>query len=134
LFAPMDGIISKRWLMPGDIAQIGQSIYSLTSNNKLWVIVYIEETKVSKIHTGQKAVFTIDAFSGVKFTGTIFSIGSNTASQFSLIPANNASGNFTKVTQRVPLKISIDGTTDNAKVSQYNILSGMSAVVKIIKD
>ena len=134
LYAPTDGIIAKRWLMTGDIAQPGQSIYTITNNKKLWVIVYLEETYVSNLHIGQNAILKIDAFSGIKFTGKIFSLGSNTASQFSLIPANNASGNFTKVTQRVPLKISIDGTTEGADLSKYHILSGMSVEVKIVKE
>ena len=60
-------------------------------------------------------------------------MGSTTASQFSLIPPNNASGNFTKVTQRVAVKISIDGTEDGKKLSSFNLMTGMSAVVKIIK-
>jgi len=133
LYAPMDGIIAKRWLLPGDIATSGQSIFTLTNNERYWVIVYLEETKISKIHIGQKVLFKIDAFSGVNFNGEIFSIGSNTASQFSLIPPNNASGNFTKVTQRVPIKISIAGTEKGAKINSFKYLAGMSVVVKIIK-
>jgi membrane fusion protein (multidrug efflux system) len=134
LYAPMNGIIAKRWLLPGDIATTGQSIFTITNNEKFWVIVYLEETKISKLHLGQKTLFKIDAFSGVKFYGKIFSLGSNTASQFSLIPPNNASGNFTKVTQRVPIKISIDGTETGEKISTFKFLAGMSAEVKIIKD
>ena len=134
LYAPMDGIIAKRWLLPGDVAQPGQSIFTLSGNNKLWVIIFLEETKVSGLHIGQNTIISIDAFSGTKFTGKIFSLGSNTASQFSLIPANNASGNFTKVTQRIPIKVSILGTQNGKPVTGYNILPGMSAVVKIIKD
>ena len=82
---------------------------------------------------GQSARFTIDTYPDVIFTGKIFTIGSSTASQFSLIPPNNASGNFTKVTQRVPVKISIDAVENGAKVSSFNLRTGMSAVVKIIK-
>jgi membrane fusion protein, multidrug efflux system len=134
LYAPMDGIIARRWLLPGDIATTGQSIFTITNNQKYWVLVYLEETKISKLHLGQKALFKIDAYSGVNFNGKIFSIGSNTASQFSLIPPNNASGNFTKVTQRVPIKISIDGTETGKKINTYKFLAGMSAEVKIIKD
>lgn len=133
LYAPFDGIIAKRWLLSGDITQPGQAIYTLTNNKNLWVIVYIEETKISNIYLQQKARFTIDAFPGINFMGKIFYIGSNTASQFSLIPPNNASGNFTKVTQRVPLKISIDDTDNKKGIAFYKVLSGMSAVVKIIK-
>ena len=120
--------------MPGDVVQPGQSVYTVTNNDKLWVAVYLEETKIAGVHTGQQTNFTIDAFPGVDFTGKVYSIGSNTASQFSLIPPNNASGNFTKVTQRVPLKVSIDGVLEGGDLSNYNVLAGMSAVVKIIKD
>ena len=133
LYAPMNGIIAKRWLLAGDIVQPGQSIFTITNNSKLWVVIFLEETKVGKLKIGQKAIFDIDAFSDVTFNGKIYSLGSNTASQFSLIPANNASGNFTKVTQRVPIKISIDGTDKNDSLKNYNILSGMSVVVKIVK-
>ncbi|MDP4274681.1 MAG: HlyD family secretion protein [Bacteroidota bacterium] len=134
LYASINGIVAKRWLLAGDIAQPGQSIYTITNNHKLWIIVYLEETKMAGIHLNQNVRFTIDAFPGVNFIGRIFTIGSNTASQFSLIPPNNASGNFTKTTQRVPIKISIDGTDKKENPAKYKMLAGMSAVVKIIKD
>ncbi|MCX6258482.1 MAG: HlyD family secretion protein [Bacteroidia bacterium] len=134
LYAPVSGVIARRWLLPGDIVQPGQSIYTINNDYKFWIIVFLEETKVGKLHLGQKARFSIDAFPGVTFTGKIFSIGSSTASQFSLIPANNASGNFTKVTQRVPLKISIDATENGVNISSFRFLSGMSSLIKIIKE
>jgi membrane fusion protein, multidrug efflux system len=134
LYAPMDGIISKRWLLPGDIAQPGQSILNLSNTNKFWVTIYLEETKIEGIHLNQQAIFNIDAYPGTVFNGKIINIGSSTASQFSLIPANNASGNFTKVTQRIPFKISIDGTENKSPITNYIFYSGMSVVVKIIKD
>jgi membrane fusion protein, multidrug efflux system len=133
LYAPLDGIISKRWLLPGDIVQPGQSVYTINNNSRYWVLVYLEETKIGTLHIGQKARFSIDAFPGEIFEGDIFSLGSGTASQFSLIPANNASGNFTKVTQRVPLKISIDATESEKSVDSYRLLSGMSCLVRIVK-
>ena len=131
LYAPTDGVIAKRWLLPGDIAQPGQSIFTLNDITNFWIVVYLEETKMGTIRNGREAFFTIDAYPGVAFRGKVFDIGSTTASQFSLIPPSNASGNFTKVTQRVPLKISIDGTTDNRDLSDFPLLTGMSAVVKI---
>lgn len=133
LYAPMDGIIARRWLLPGDVTATGQSVFTITNNKKFWVIIYLEETRIAKVHLGQQAKFTIDAFSDVTFNGKIYDIGSNTASQFSLIPPSNASGNFTKVTQRVPVKISIDGTEEGKKISSFRFLAGMSVVVKIIK-
>lgn len=133
LYAPADGVIAKRWLLPGDVVQPSQSVFTITISKKLWIVAYLEETKIADVYDGQPVKFTIDAFSDVKFSGRIYLIGSSTSSVFSLIPANNASGNFTKVTQRIPIRISIDSTDNNKEISSYNILSGMSAVVKIIR-
>ena len=135
LYAPFDGVIARRWLLVGDIAQPGQSIFTVTSEKPLWVIIYIEETKLEDIKIGQDAVFTVDAFPGVKFTGKVFYIGSNSASQFSLIPPSNASGNFTKTTQRVPVKISID-KAENSKGEPVSprLISGMSVIMKLVKE
>jgi membrane fusion protein, multidrug efflux system len=131
LYSPEDGIVARRWLLPGDIIQAGQSVFTLINDREEWVLVYLEETKISDIFEGQHASFTIDAFRHVKFFGKVYLRGSSTASVFSLIPPNNASGNFTKVTQRIPLRISIDSADTGKKISAYDILSGMSAVVKI---
>src|SRR5664280_1099416 len=133
LFAPADGVIARRWLMPGDVVQPSQAVFTITISKNLWIVAFLEETKIGEIHSGQAVRFTIDAFPDVKFNGKVFLVGSNTASVFSLIPANNAAGNFTKVTQRIPVRISIDGTMNHKELSSLNILSGMSAVVKIIK-
>lgn len=133
LYAPVDGVIAKRWLLQGDITQPGQSLYTVNNNSKFWILVYLEETKIGKLQIGQKAKFTLDTYPDVVFTGKIFTIGSSTASQFSLIPPNNASGNFTKVTQRIPLKISIDATEEGVPLTSFNLLTGMSAVVKIVR-
>jgi membrane fusion protein (multidrug efflux system) len=133
LYAPSDGVIARRWLLQGDVVQPSQSVFTITVSKNLWIITFLEETNISEVHIGQEVKFTIDAFSDVKFRGKVFLIGSSTASVFSLIPANNASGNFTKVTQRIPVRISIDKADNNRELSSFNILSGMSAVVKIIK-
>jgi len=133
VYAPSDGVIAKRWLLPGDIAGAGQSIYTINDNLKFWVLVYLEETKLEKLRIGQRARFTLDTYPGITFTGKVFLIGSATASQFSLIPASNASGNFTKVTQRVPLKISIDGVENGGDLKSFRLMTGMSAVVKILR-
>jgi membrane fusion protein (multidrug efflux system) len=133
LWSPGNGVIAKRWLMPGDIIQPGQSAFTLTDDSGKWVISYLEETKISEIKNGQDVKFTIDAFPGVKFFGKVFLTGTSTASVFSLIPASNASGNFTKVTQRIPVRISIDSASSGKDISSFNILPGMSAVIKITR-
>ena len=131
LLSPANGIVAKRWLLPGDIMQPSQSVFTVTDTSELWIVAYLEETKISVIQDGQKVRFTLDAFPHKKFAGKVFNIGTSTASEFSLIPPNNASGNFTKVTQRIPLRISIDSADDGSAISSFNIKSGMSAVVKI---
>ncbi len=133
IYAPASGRIAKRWLLPGDIAQPGQPVFTITKDSLLWVVAYFEETKIGGIHEEQKAEFTVDAFPGVKFYGKVFFIGTNTAAQFSLIPPNNASGNFTKVTQRIPLKISILNCDSNDPGIMEHLVSGMSVIVKIFK-
>lgn len=133
IYSPMNGVVARRWLLPGDVTQPGQSVFTLTESNKFWVTVFLEETKVGKVHIGQDVRFTIDAYPGVTFLGKVFYIGSNTAAQFSLIPANNASGNFTKVTQRVPVKVSIDSAEGKKNLDAFPLMAGMSVVVKIVR-
>jgi membrane fusion protein, multidrug efflux system len=134
IYAPGSGRIAKKWLMPGDVVQPGQAILTVTKDSLLWVICMYEETKVSDIFIGQKSEFTVDAFPGMRFYGKVFYIGTNTAAQFSLIPPNNASGNFTKVTQRIPVKISIDSIADPEKrYPHFRLAAGMSVMVKIHK-
>lgn len=133
--SPVSGVVAKVWLTPGDVAQPGQTLFTVNEGNDVWVSVYLSETKFRYVYPGQEAKFTLDAYKGVTFRGKIFYIGSNTASQFSLIPANNASGNYTKVSQRIPLKISIDGMEGKKEdTARVKLVSGMSASVKIIKD
>jgi membrane fusion protein, multidrug efflux system len=133
IVAPAKAVISKKWLLKGDIAQPGQTILSLSLDEQCWVAVYIEETNLSELHIGQSGKFTVDSYPGVTFIGHISYIGASTAAQFSLIPPNNASGNFTKVTQRILLKMNIDKTEDGSPLEKFRLLPGMSAVVKIIK-
>jgi membrane fusion protein, multidrug efflux system len=128
--APMSGIVSKRWVLMGDVVQPGQAIVTVYDIQGVWVTAQLEETNLSELHVGDKAEIAVDAYPQVHFTGTLLRLGSNTASQFSLIPPNNASGNFTKVTQRVPLKFSIE-QADAKTGTRANLLPGMSVEVKV---
>ncbi len=126
IYAPINGVIAKRWVLTGDVVQAGQAIFSMFDMKNVWVTANFEETKLAALRVGESVEITVDAYAGISFKGKIKEIGNNTAAQFSLIPANNASGNFTKVTQRIPVKISIDGST----VSKV-LLQGMSAEVRV---
>ena len=130
IISPLDGIVAKRWVLQGDVVQPGQPIFSVYKTSNLWVTANFEETKISSIGLGDSVNISVDAFPDNKFKGTVIQIGTNTASQFSLIPPNNASGNFTKVTQRVPVKISIEQvqTQGDRKIT---LLPGLSVEVDI---
>lgn len=134
IYAPSKGMIGKRWMLPGDIVQPGQTLYTLNQDSALWLSIYLEETKYENVFLGQQVKYELDAYPKLTFWGKIYYIGDNTASQFSMIPPNNASGNFTKVTQRIPIKISIDSISGDKKlIDKVKLVSGMSAEVKIIK-
>jgi membrane fusion protein (multidrug efflux system) len=125
--APFSGIVAKRWALAGDVVSPGQAVFSMFDNKHVWVTANFEETKLRVIRSGSRARISVDAFPGVAVEGKVESIGRSTASQFSLIPANNASGNFTKITQRVPVKISIDSAPGSVA-----LLPGLSANVRIV--
>lgn len=133
IYAPASGKIAKRWLLPGDVAQPGQAIYTVTKSDSLYVTAFFEETKIAGMHIGKEVEFTVDAYPDVTFKGSIAYIASNTAAQFSLIPPNNASGNFTKVTQRIPIRIAIHGVDNKDKYPDMQLVAGMSAYIKIAR-
>ena len=129
--SPMNGVVSKRWALVGDVVQAGQPIFAVYDLKNIWVTANLEETSLTALRSSNKVEITVDSYPDVKFSGRVFQIGSNTASQFSLIPQNNASGNFTKMTQRVPVKISIERNAGVDSQQQVDLLPGMSAEVKV---
>jgi membrane fusion protein (multidrug efflux system) len=127
--SPIDGVVAKRWVLTGDVVQPGQPIFTVYDMKNIWVTANLEETKLRHVHTGDPVEINVDTYPGIKFYGTVFQIGNYTASEFSLIPPDNASGNFTKVTQRVPIKVSID-KFDNSAVKPV-LRPGMSVEISI---
>ncbi len=131
IYAPSSGKIAKRWALPGDVAQPGQPVFTITKDSALYITAFFEETKIAYLQIGKAVEFTIDAFPGVTFSGKVTYIAANTASQFSLIPPNNAAGNFTKVTQRIPVRFSILDWDHKDKYPNLRLVAGMSALLKI---
>ena len=129
--SPMNGVVSKRWVLAGDVVSPGQPIFTVYDLENIWVTANLEETSISTLRSTDSVEINVDAYPDQKFTGRVFQIGSNTASQFSLIPPNNASGNFTKVTQRVPVKISIRQSASQRNKPPVQLLPGMSVEVKV---
>ena len=124
--ASINGVIVKRWMWEGDVPHPGQAIFSLYDLDTTWVLANLEETKMKRVKLGDVVEIHIDAYPGKTFFGKIFVIKGAAASEFSLIPQDNATGNYTKVAQRVPLKISIERSPD----TPY-LFPGLSAEVKI---
>jgi membrane fusion protein (multidrug efflux system) len=126
IVAPFSGVIARRWVLTSDVVSPGQAIFSMFDNKHVWVTADYEETKLREIRPGMRVQISIDAYPGQPVFGKVESIGRSTASEFSLIPASNASGNFTKVTQRVPVKIAIESSP-----ASVSLLPGLSAYVRI---
>ena len=110
VYAPEDGVISQTGrLHIGTIMPSGVPVLSLVANHAAWVEANFKETDLNHMAVGQCAEVKLDAYPGLKVKGHVASIGAGTGSEFSVLPAQNASGNWVKVTQRVPVRIAIDG-------------------------
>jgi membrane fusion protein (multidrug efflux system) len=130
ILSPISGVVARKWVMPGDIAQPGQPIFTIYDLRDVWVTANFEETKLASIVVGSQVRISVDAYPGRELSGKVLLIGAAAASQFSLIPPSNASGNFTKVTQRVPVRISIDQAGQMGSAGTA-LLPGMSVVVRV---
>ncbi len=109
IVATCDGVTGRKDIHEGQLVQPGQTMVDIVDGNDLWVIANYRETQLPHIHEGAKATLTADAVPGVTYTGIVESISDATGASFSLIPQDNATGNFVKVEQRVPVRISLKG-------------------------
>ncbi|MEO6071291.1 MAG: HlyD family secretion protein [Chitinophagaceae bacterium] len=131
LTAPADGLISKVNVQPGQFLQAGQSFFSIVLNNDLWVIANFKETQLAKMQEGQKVMIHVDAFPKHDFEAKITSFSGATGSSFSVLPPDNASGNFIKVVQRIPVKIEFTNPSDSLL---SRIRAGMNATADVHLD
>ncbi|WP_248925189.1 HlyD family efflux transporter periplasmic adaptor subunit [Paenibacillus hamazuiensis] len=125
LRSPIEGTVIKTMVKPGEVASPGQTVAMVVDNQHLYVSANIEETEIHRIKPGQKVDIKVDTYPGVTLTGTVKEVSKATASTFSLLPSTNTSGNFTKVTQRIPIKVAIDDQKG------LDLSPGMSTVIKI---
>jgi membrane fusion protein (multidrug efflux system) len=107
VYAPTDGRVSQKTLETGQRVQMGQAGLSI-SEPDVWVVANFKETQMGRIRPGQPVEITMDALPSHKFTGHVDSFQSGTGAVFALLPPDNATGNFTKIVQRVPVKIVFD--------------------------
>jgi membrane fusion protein, multidrug efflux system len=129
VLAPASGVISRKNVQPGQFIVAGQSLFALVSEKQKWVIANFKETQLTKMKSGQHVEIEVDAFPGETFKGSIESISPATGAKFALLPPDNASGNFVKVVQRVPVKITLENG-DQAKL----LRAGMNVVVDVHLD
>lgn len=129
--APFDGQLGRKTIQEGQLIQPGQTLTFLTNQTEdKWVIANFKETQIGDFKTGQKVNVEVDAFPGQKFSGLIESLSPTTGSRYSLLPPDNATGNFVKVIQRIPVRIKLTETKDRLS----KLSAGMNANVYILKD
>lgn len=126
IVAPTDGIVGERKVRIGQLVSPGTQVISLVEN-EVWVQANYKETQLTNVGKGDSAVITVDTFPGLRLKGHVEEIAPASGSQFALLPPDNASGNFTKIVQRIPVKIIIDH--DQRAVERLR--SGMSVIVEI---
>lgn len=114
--AAIDGQVSKIAIQPGQFLQPGQSLFYIINNSEAWVTANFKETQLNKMVVGQKVTIKADAYPDTDFKGTIVSFSPATGARFSILPPDNATGNFVKTIQRLPVKIAIDADNDAEKV------------------
>ena len=127
IIAPVDGYITRKGIETGATIQPGQALMAIVSLNGSWVTANYKESQLTHIRPGQKVSFKVDAYPGKTFNGTVESIMAGTGAAFSLLPPENASGNYVKVVQRIPVKIMIDQTSD----PDHLLRVGMSVIPTI---
>ena len=125
--APASGHISKKNVQPGQYVSSGQQLIALVGSSELWVTANFKETQLEKIRAGLPVIIKVDAYPDKEFKGRVESISSGTGAKFSLLPPDNASGNFIKVAQRVPVKIVFTENPDR----DHKLAAGMNVVVEV---
>jgi membrane fusion protein (multidrug efflux system) len=124
LKAPVAGIVSRRSVEVGQVVQAGQPLLAIIPLHDVWVTANFKETQLKDMRPGQRATVKVDAYGGQSFTGKVDSIAAATGARFSMLPPENATGNFVKVVQRVPVKIVLDAGQN----ADQQLRPGMSVV------
>jgi membrane fusion protein, multidrug efflux system len=128
--APVDGTVSERGVRAGQYVHDGTQVISVVPLHNVWVVANYKETQLTHVKIGQRAEITIDTFPGVVVRGRVDSISPASGSQFTLLPPDNATGNYTKVVQRIPVKI----TLDPGHPLEGELRPGMSVIATIRTD
>lgn len=127
IVAPVGGVIAARNVERGQLVQAGQSLMSVVPLDEIWIVANFKETDLRDLKPGAPAEIEIDAYPGKRLSGQVESLSPATGARFALLPPDNATGNFTKVVQRVPVRIHLSQSDD----AQRPLRPGMSAAVSI---
>jgi len=130
IYAPADGYVTKKSIEVGNQIQAGQPLLAVVPLDDVWIVANYKETQLAKVKSGQKVRIAVDSYGGRTFTGKVQSIMAGTGSVFSLFPPENATGNYVKIVQRIPVKIVLDKGGDPDHVLRV----GMSVEPTIIID
>lgn len=128
--APVNGIVSKKTVEVGQLIQPGQALMAIIPLDRVWITANFKETQVEHIRPGQRVTIRADAYGGKTFDGKVESLAAATGARFSLLPPDNSTGNYVKVVQRIPVRISLDGGQD----PEHLLRPGMSVVPTIHTD
>jgi membrane fusion protein (multidrug efflux system) len=129
LRAPIAGVVARKTVERGQVIEPGQPLLAIVPLHEVWVVANFKETQLARVRPGMKARVRVDTFSGRMFNGVVESISAGTGARFSLLPPENATGNWIKVVQRVPVKITLD---PKELGNPHTLRTGMSAVVTIL--
>lgn len=130
VFAPQTGRIGKKTVSEGQFVQAGAPLFSVVNDSLVWIVANFKESQIHSIRQGKKVDVRVDAYPDLKLTGTVAGLSEATGAKFALLPPDNASGNFVKVTQRIPVKIWID---DAVKYKEM-LKAGMSVFITVEND
>src|SRR5213594_2754293 len=128
IITPSAGVVSKKAVELGQLVQAGQPLMTVVPLEDIWVTANLKETETADVTPGDSADITVDAYKGIHFSGHVESLSPATGAKFSLLPPDNATGNFTKVVQRIPVRIRLDCTTVDAA---HPLRPGLSVVATI---
>ncbi|WP_121245256.1 HlyD family secretion protein [Mucilaginibacter phyllosphaerae] len=126
--SPASGIVAKKNVQIGQLVQAGQTLFSVVNDNSIYITANFKETQLEKIRNGQKVDLDVNAYPDLKIEGTVYNFSPATGAKFSLLPPDNATGNFVKVVQRIPVKIKITGSKEDLA----KLRPGMSVDVSVI--
>jgi membrane fusion protein (multidrug efflux system) len=125
--SPLDGVVSRKNVEIGELVQVGQPLFAVVPLDDVWIVANLKETEIRGVAPGAHVDIAVDSYRGRHFTGHVESLSPATGATFSMLPPDNATGNFTKVVQRIPVRIDLDGPPDPA----HPLRPGMSALVRI---